>query len=74
MNHIPNESAFRHLSNGIRHVMPSTDRRLELKANDIDVSDRLTGGCVLIDVARPAASQAVKYGSGLSKREVTISQ
>jgi len=26
--------------------MPSTDRRLELKAKDIDGSDRLTDGCV----------------------------
>jgi len=26
--------------------MPSTDRRLELKAKDIDGSDRLTAGCV----------------------------
>jgi hypothetical protein len=25
------ERAFHQLSNGIRHVMPSTDRRLELK-------------------------------------------
>jgi len=26
--------------------MPSTDKRLELKAKDIDGSDRLTAGCV----------------------------
>ena len=26
--------------------MPSTDRRLELKAKDINGSDRLTAGCV----------------------------
>ena len=26
--------------------MPSTDRRLELKAKDIDGSDRVTAGCV----------------------------
>jgi len=38
--------AFHQLSNGIRHVMPSTDRRLELKAKDIDGSDHLTAGCV----------------------------
>jgi len=37
---------FYQLSNGKRHVMPSTDRRLELKAKDIDGSDRLTAGCV----------------------------
>jgi len=41
--------AFHQLSNGKRHVMPSTDRRLELKAKDIDGSDHLTAGCVLID-------------------------
>ena len=38
--------AFHQLSNGKRHVMPSTDRRLELKAKDIDGSDRLTAGCI----------------------------
>jgi len=38
--------AFYQLSNGKRHVMPSTDRRLELKAKDIDGSDRLIAGCV----------------------------
>ena len=38
--------AFYQLSNSERHVMPSTDRRLELKAKDIDGSDRLTAGCV----------------------------
>jgi len=37
---------FYQLSNGKRHVMPSTDRRLELKVKDIDGSDRLTAGCV----------------------------
>jgi hypothetical protein len=38
--------AFYQLSNGKRHVMPSTDRRLELKAKDIDGSDCLTAGGV----------------------------
>ena len=38
--------AFHQLSNGIRHVMPSTDRRLELKAKNSDGLDRLTAGCV----------------------------
>ena len=38
--------AFYQLSNGIRHVMPSTDRRLELKAKGINGSDHLTAGCV----------------------------
>jgi len=34
----PFDRVFLQLSNGIRHVMPSTDRKLELQANDIDVS------------------------------------
>jgi len=38
--------AFYQLSNGKRRVMPSTDRRLELKEKGIDGSDRLTAGCV----------------------------
>ena len=38
--------AFHQLSNGKRHVMPSADRRLELKAKDIDGSDSLTARCV----------------------------
>jgi len=33
----PVDRVFLLLSNGIRHVMPSTDRKLELQAND-DVS------------------------------------
>jgi len=45
--------------------MPSTDRRLELKAKDIDGSDRLTAGCVcqwvnlfeFYDVARTCQRQ-----------------
>ena len=45
--------------------MPSTDRRLELKAKDIDGSDRLTAGCVLIDLASPAVSQTAVYANGL---------
>ena len=32
------DRVFLQLSNGIRHVMPSTDRKLELQAEDIDVS------------------------------------
>jgi len=62
----PIDSAFRQLSNGIRHVMPSTDRRLELKAKDIDGSDRLTAGCVLMDLASPAVSQTAVYANGLT--------
>jgi len=62
----PIESAFRQLSNGIRHVMLSTDRRLELKAKDIDGSDRLTAGRVLIDLASPAVSRTAVYANGLS--------
>jgi len=46
--------------------MPSTDRRLELKAKDIDGSDCLTASCVLIDLASPAVSQTAVYANGLS--------
>jgi hypothetical protein len=60
------ERAFRQLSNGTRHFMPSTDRRLELKAKDIDGSDRLTAGCVLIDLASLAVSRTAVYASGLT--------
>ena len=45
--------------------MPSADRRLELKANDIDGSDRLTAACVLIDLASPDVSQTSVYAKGL---------
>ena len=62
---IPIDSAFPQLSNGIRHVMPSTDRRLELKAKNINGSDRLTAGCVLMDLASPAVSQTAVYANGL---------
>jgi len=34
----PFDRVFLQLSNGIRHVMPSTDRKLELRAKDIDIS------------------------------------
>jgi len=61
--------AFHQLSNGKRHVMPSTDRRLELKAKDINGSDRLTAGCVLIDVASPAVSQTAVYANGLTHQK-----
>jgi len=36
--HTPFDRVFLQLSNGIRHVMPSTNRKLELQAKDIDVS------------------------------------
>jgi hypothetical protein len=39
-------SSFLQLSKGIRHVMPSTDRRLKLKAKDFDGSDRPAASCV----------------------------
>jgi hypothetical protein len=45
--------------------MPSTDRRLELKVKDIDGSDRLTAGCVLMDLASPAVSRTAAYAKGL---------
>jgi len=64
---MPIDSAFHQLSNGIRHVMQSTDRRLELKAKDIDSSDRLTDGCVLMDIASPAVSQTSVYAKGLKE-------
>jgi hypothetical protein len=53
---IPIYRLFLQLSNGIRHVMPSTDRKLELKAEDIDGSDRLTAGCVCQGVNLPEPS------------------
>jgi hypothetical protein len=65
--YIPIERAFLQLSNGIRHVMPSTDRRLELKVKDIDGSDHLTAGRVLIDLASPAVSRTAVYANGLIK-------
>ena len=34
----PFDRVFLQLSNGIRHAMPPTDRKLELQAKDIDVS------------------------------------
>jgi hypothetical protein len=48
---IPFDRSFLQLSDGIRHVMPSTDRKLELKAKDIDGSDCLTAGCVSTNLA-----------------------
>ena len=54
--------------------MPSTDRRLELKAKDIDDSDRLTAGCVLIDLASPAVSWTSVYANGLSDAYLYIVQ
>jgi hypothetical protein len=63
---IPIESAFLQLSNDIRHIMPSTDTRLELKVKNIDGSDRLTAGCVLMDLASPAVSRTAVYANGLT--------
>jgi hypothetical protein len=42
---IPFDRSIPQLSNGIRHVMPSTDRMLELTAKHRWLS-RLTAGCV----------------------------
>jgi hypothetical protein len=50
--------------------MPSTNRRLELKAKDIDGSDRLTASCVLIDLASPAVSRTAVYASGLKNTQM----
>jgi len=52
--------------------MPSTDRRLELKAKDIDGSDRLRAGCVLIDLASPAVSWTAVYANGLKSRAIPL--
>jgi hypothetical protein len=46
--------------------MPSTDRKLELKAKDIDGSDRLAAGCVLTDLASPAVWRTTAYAKGLN--------
>jgi hypothetical protein len=51
--------------------MPSTDRRLELKAKDIDGSDRLTAGCVLTDLASPGVSRTSVYAKGLNSTHFT---
>jgi hypothetical protein len=54
MYHIPFERLFLQLSNGIRHVMPSTDRKLELKA----------------DLVSPAISWMAVYAKGLRNTEI----
>jgi hypothetical protein len=71
---IPIDSSFHQLSNGIRHVMQSADRRLELKAKDIDGSDRLTDVCVLMDLASPVVSQTSVYAKGLNNTSVGLRQ
>jgi len=47
MHDIPFDRSFLQLSNGIRHIMPSTDRKLELTAKSSMAQPRLTAGCVL---------------------------
>jgi hypothetical protein len=42
---IPIDRSFLQLSNGIRHVMPSTDKA-RINSKGIDGSARLTAGCV----------------------------
>jgi CRISPR/Cas system CMR-associated protein Cmr3 (group 5 of RAMP superfamily) len=42
---IPFDRSFLQLSNGIRHVMPSTDTA-RINSKGIDCSARLTAGCV----------------------------
>jgi hypothetical protein len=42
---IPFDRSFLQLSNGIRHVMPSTDKA-RINNKGIDDSARLTAGCV----------------------------
>jgi hypothetical protein len=46
--------------------MPSTDRKLELKAKDINGSDRLTASCVSTDLAAPAIPWMAVYAKGLA--------
>jgi hypothetical protein len=48
---IPFDRTFLQLSNGIRHVMPSTDTKPELTAK---ASIRLTAGCVCQWVNQPS--------------------
>jgi hypothetical protein len=43
---IPFDRSLLQLSNGIRHVMPSTDTKSELTAKASIGSARLTAGCV----------------------------
>jgi hypothetical protein len=62
---IPFDRLFLQLSNSIRHVMSSTDRKLELKAKGIDGSDHLTAGCILTDLVSPAVSRMAVYANGL---------
>jgi hypothetical protein len=52
--------------------MPSTDRKLELKAKDIDGLDRLTAGCVLTDLASSAVSRTAVYAKGLITAFLTL--
>jgi hypothetical protein len=46
MCYIPFDRSILQLSNGIRHVMPSTDRKLELTAKASMAQPRPTAGCV----------------------------
>jgi hypothetical protein len=54
---IPFDRLFLQLSNGIRHVMPSTDKA-RINSKGIDGSARLTAGCVCqwvkhIEISKP---------------------
>ena len=51
----PFDRSFLQLSNGIRHVMPSTDRKLELTAK-ASMVQRLTDDCVSQWVKRSLCS------------------
>ena len=51
---IPFDRLFLQLSNGIRHVMPSTDRKLELTAKHRWLSRSHSRHCVLQWVKNPA--------------------
>jgi CRISPR/Cas system CMR-associated protein Cmr3 (group 5 of RAMP superfamily) len=52
---IPFDRSILQVSNGIRHVMPSTDRMLELTAKHRWLS-RLTAGCVFQWVKKALAT------------------
>jgi hypothetical protein len=54
---IPFDRSFHQLSNGIRHVMPSTDRKLELTAK--------------ASMAQPVSQPAV-YANGLKNHYVPL--
>jgi len=53
---IPFDRSFLQLSNGIRHVMPSTDKA-RINSKGIDGSERLTDDCVFQWVKEACSKQ-----------------